>query len=233
MYHDPFKLVDLEESFMANQPSDDNAALEKKLEGLKDPVTIVVHVQPTKNDTLEEFKPKVDELGEKYELITVKYVQEEGESGDNVKHLVDHFPAFVVLDKEGNDHDIRFYGCPSGNLFNTLISTIHMFSTGEHGLEGDLLDQVKKLDETDIQVLVTPNAPSINITIDVSHMLAFVSKKIKASVLELIQFPDIAEQYRVLGIPKTIINESQHYTGQFTLEEGIEIIQKKISDAEG
>ena len=218
---------------MANQPSDDNTAIEKMLDGLKEPVTIVVHVQPTKNDVLEDFKSKIDELGEKYELISVKYVQEEGESGDNVKHLVDHFPAFVVLDKDGNDHDIRFYGCPSGNIFNSLVSTIHMFSTGEHGLEGDLLDQIKELDEIDIQVLVTPNAPSINGTIDVTHMLAFISGKVKASVLELIQFPDIAEQYKVLGIPKTIMNESQHYTGQFSLEEGLKIIQKKISDAEG
>ena len=218
---------------MANQPSDDEAGMEKLLEGLKDPVTIVVHVQPNKNDVLEEFKSKIDELGEKHELINVKYVQEEGESGDNVKHLVDHFPAFVVLDKDGNDHNIRFYGCPSGNIFHSLISTIHMFSTGEHGLEGELLDQIKAMEESDIQVLVTPNAPSINGTIDVTHMLAFISENVRASVLELIQFPDIAEQYRVLGIPKTIINESQHYTGQFTLEEGLEIIQKKISDAEG
>jgi alkyl hydroperoxide reductase subunit AhpF len=218
---------------MANQPSDDNTVIEKMLEGMKEPVTIVVHVQPTKNDVLEEFKSKIDELGDKYELISVKYVQEEGESGDNVKHLVDHFPAFVVLDKDGNDHDIRFYGCPSGNIFNSLISTIHMFSIGDHGLDGDLLDQIKALEETDIQVLVTPNAPSINATIDVTQMMAFISDKIKASVLELIQFPDIAEQYRVLGIPKTIMNESQHYTGPFTLEEGLEIIQKNISDAEG
>lgn len=218
---------------MSNQPSDDSTIFEKKLEELKEPVTIVVHVQPAKNDVLEEFKSKIDELGEKYELITVKYVQEEGESGDNVKHLVDHFPAFVVLDKDGNDHDIRFYGCPSGNIFHSLISTIHMFSTGEHGLEDDLLEQAEALEDTDIQVLVTPNAPSINGTIDVTHMLAYVSEKVKASVLELIQFPDIAEQYRVLGIPKTIMNESQHYTGPFSLTEGLEIIQKKISDAEG
>jgi alkyl hydroperoxide reductase subunit AhpF len=218
---------------MANQPPDDQAVMEKMLEGMKDPVTIVIHEQPEKNETLEEFKPKMKELEDKFELITVKYVQEEGESGDNVKHLVDHFPAFVVLDQEDNDHGIRFYGCPSGNIFKSLVSSILMISTGEHGLEDDFLKQAEEFEDTDVQILVTPNAPSINATIDVINMLAYANPKIKSSILELIQFPDIAEQYRVLGIPKTIINETQHYTGQFTLKEGIEIIQKKISDAEG
>jgi alkyl hydroperoxide reductase subunit AhpF len=218
---------------MASQSPDENMTLEKVLEGMKDPVTIVVHEHAEKNDTLDEFKPKIDELAEKSELISVKYVQEEGESGDNVKHLVDHFPAFVVLDKEDNDHDIRFYGCPSGNIFKSLISTIKMFSTGDYEVDEELLEKTKTLEESDIQVLVTPNAPSINSTIDVTNTLAYLNEGIRSSIIELIQFPDMAEQYRVLGIPKTIINETQHYTGQFTIKEGIEIIIKKISDAEG
>jgi len=217
---------------MASQSPEENVTLEKVLEDLKDPVTIVVHQHPEKNETLDDFKPKIDELAEKFELINVKYVQEEGESGDNVKHLVDHFPAFVVLDKEDNDHGIRFYGCPSGNIFKSLISTIKMFSTGEYEVDEGLLEESNKLEESDIQILVTPNAPSINSTIDVTNTLAYMNGGIKSSIIELIQFPDIAEQYRVLGIPKTIINETQHYTGQFSLKEGVEIIKKKISDAE-
>ncbi len=218
---------------MANQPSDDTTLLDQMLEGLKDPITIVAHEHPQKNETLEEFKRKVDELAEKYELISVKYVQEEGESGDNVEHLVDHFPAFVIVDKKKKDHGIRFYGCPSGNIFKSLVKVISMISTGEHGIEDDILEMAKKIGDTDVQTLITPNAPSINSTIDALNTLAYLNPKVKSSILELIQFPDIAEQYRVLGIPKTIINETQHYTGQFSLKECLEIIQKKISDAEG
>ena len=217
---------------MANQPSDDDNDWQKLLEGLKDPVTIVVHQTQAQNEYLEEFKPRLEELSSKYELIDLKFVQEEGEPEDNVKHLVDHFPAFVILDKEGSDHGIRFYGCPLGNIFHSFISTLIMLSTGEHGLSEDETGTAASLEDTDIQVLVTPNAPSINNTIDISQRLSYVNERVKACVIELIQFPDIAEQYRVLGIPKTIINETQHYTGQFTLKEGLEIIQNKISDAE-
>ncbi|MGA1819671.1 MAG: hypothetical protein ACMUHU_01540 [Thermoplasmatota archaeon] len=217
---------------MAGQPSDEDNDWQKQLEGLKDPVTIVVHQSQAPSEYLEEFKPRLSELSEKFDLVDLKFVQEEGDPEDQVKHLVDHFPAFVILDKEGNDHGIRFYGCPAGNIFNSFISTMVMLSTGGPGLEEAEVDEAKTLEDTDIQVLVTPNAPSINSTIDITHRLCFVNEKVKACVIELIQFPDIAEQYRVLGIPKTIINETQHYTGQFTLKEGLEIIQKKISDAE-
>lgn len=217
---------------MANQPSEEDHNWQKALEGLRDPVTIVVHGSQTSNENLVEFKPRLTELTEKYELISVKYVQEEGDPEDQVKHLVDHFPAFVVLDKDGDDHGIRFYGCPTGNIYKSFITTLVMFSNGEHGLEEEALEEAKTLGETDMQVLVTPNAPSINGTIDITHALSYLNGKVKACVIDLIQFPDIAEQYRVLGIPKTIINETQHYTGQFTLEEGLEILKKRISDAE-
>ncbi|MGA1848055.1 MAG: hypothetical protein ACMUHB_01820 [Thermoplasmatota archaeon] len=218
---------------MANPPSDDAVNAEKELEGLKDPVTIVVHEHNEKNDMLEEFKPVLDDIASRYEKVAVKYVQEEGDPDDKVYHLVDHFPAIVILDKDGEDHGIRFYGCPTGGLFNNLISTILLLSTGDHGLDDENISLIKELDETDIQVLVTPNAPSILGTIETTQKISYINSKVKTCVLDLIQFPDIAEQYRVLGIPKTIINETQHYTGPFNMKEGLDIIKKNISDAEG
>jgi alkyl hydroperoxide reductase subunit AhpF len=218
---------------MANPPSDDTVNAEKDLEGLKDPVTIVVHEHNEKNEMLEEFKPLLDDIASRYDKITVKYVQEEGDPDDKVYHLVDHFPALVILDKDGEDHGIRFYGCPSGGLFNNLISTILLISTAEHGLDEETIKEIEVLEDTDIQVLVTPNAPSILDTIETTQRISFVNSKVKTCVLDLIQFPDIAEQYRVLGIPKTIINETQHYTGPFNMKEGLDIIKNKISDAEG
>jgi hypothetical protein len=113
-----------------------------------------------------------------------------------------------------------------------MISTMLLLSTGEHGLEEDVIAEIEEIGETDIQVLVTPNAPSILGTIETTQKISFMNGKVKTCVLDLIQFPDIAEQYRVLGIPKTIINETQHYTGPFNMKEGLDIIKKKISDAE-
>ncbi len=217
---------------MANPPPDDNVIIEKELEKLVDPVTIVIHETPAKNDTLEAIKPMIDEIGEKYEKVTVKYVIEEGDPNDQIRHLVDHFPAFVILDKDENDHGIRFYGCPSGSVFRSFISTLVMFSTGSHEVEDETVKEIEGLKETDIQVLVTPNAPAIMDTMDVAQKVAYLSKNVKTCILDLIQFPDIAEQYRVLGIPKTIVNETQHYTGPYTMKEGLDILIKNISDAE-
>ena len=167
---------------MAGQPLDEENDWQKQLEDLKDPVTIVVHQSQAPNEYLEEFKPRLAEITEKFDLIGLKYVQEEGDPEDNVKHLVDHFPAFVILDSDGNDHGIRFYGCPTGNIFNSFISTLIMLSKGEHSLEEAEVDEIKALEDTDIQVLVTPNAPSINTTIDITHSLSFVNEKVSESV---------------------------------------------------
>ncbi|MBN1539575.1 MAG: hypothetical protein JW939_05475 [Candidatus Thermoplasmatota archaeon] len=216
---------------MANPTSDDIVITEKFLEELKDPVTIIVHEHNEKNELLEEFKPRLDELASKYEKVAVKYVQEEGDPDDKVHHLVDHFPALVILDKDGEDHGIRLYGCPTGQLYANMISIMHLLSTGDHGLDEEMVAEIGEIQETDIQVLVTPNAPSILETIETTQRISFINSNVKTCVLDLIQFPDIAEQYRVLGIPKTIINETQHYTGPFNVKEGLDILKNKISDA--
>ncbi|MFW3147001.1 MAG: thioredoxin family protein [Thermoplasmatota archaeon] len=217
---------------MAKDPSSEKIPLEKQIEELQDPVTIVIHITDQENEYLEEVKNQLDQLSEKSENIEVKIVKEEGEPGDNVKHLVDHFPAFVVLDKDGNDHGIRFYGAPMNNIYDGFLKTIIMLSRKETGVGEEDLKTIVEAGEKDLQLLLTPNAPNTQTTIETSLKLAYISEGISVSVIDLIQFPEMAEQYHVLGIPKTIINEEQRYTGPFDLKDGLDILTKNISDAE-
>lgn len=217
---------------MAKKNNDDPAQFEKELEEMEESVTIVVHFSGEDSEFMEQVRTRLDSLGEKYEKLDVKYVQEEGEPGDQVYHLVDHFPAYVVLDKDGKDHGVRFYGAPLSGLYDAFIRTIMLVSRMDSGIDEGLKEGIDKLKETDLQVLVTPNAPNIQDTILSTVHMAFHNEKVKASIIDLIQFPDIAEQYKVLGIPKTVINEGQRYTGPFDLKDGLDIIEKEISDAE-
>ena len=46
-----------------------------------------------------------------------------------------------------------------------------------------------------------------------AYALAMVNPNITASVVEIQEFPDLARQYRVMGVPKTIINDVAEFTG--------------------
>jgi len=45
------------------------------------------------------------------------------------------------------------------------------------------------------------------------HSLALASDKIRADMIEAIEFPHLANKYSVYGVPKTIINETTQVEG--------------------
>jgi predicted DsbA family dithiol-disulfide isomerase len=47
----------------------------------------------------------------------------------------------------------------------------------------------------------------------VAHKLAIASERITADVVEVGEFPDVAQRYRVSGVPKIVINETVEFVG--------------------
>ena len=47
----------------------------------------------------------------------------------------------------------------------------------------------------------------------VAQMMAMENDHIKADVVEVQEFPQIAQRYRVMGVPKTVINETTQFIG--------------------
>jgi predicted DsbA family dithiol-disulfide isomerase len=46
-----------------------------------------------------------------------------------------------------------------------------------------------------------------------AHKLAMVSENITADMVEAMEFPELANQYDVYGVPRTVINEVVHIEG--------------------
>lgn len=44
-------------------------------------------------------------------------------------------------------------------------------------------------------------------------MMAVESKMVTADVIEVSEFPHLAERYQVYGVPKTVINEATQFEG--------------------
>ena len=43
--------------------------------------------------------------------------------------------------------------------------------------------------------------------------MAMENPRIRADVVEVQEFPSMAQRYRVMGVPKTVINETVHFLG--------------------
>ena len=66
----------------------------------------------------------------------------------------------------------------------------------------------------------------------VAYDMAMESSRVKADVVEVQEFPQIARAYRVSGVPKTVINDSVQFAGAVTEETFIRRIIEAVGQQE-
>jgi len=112
------------------------------------------------------------------------------------------------------DYGLRFYGIPSGYEFTSLIEDIVDVSRGEAELTDDTRAILARITEpVHLQVFVTPTCPYCPAAVRIAHKLAIASDKIRADMIESVEFPHLASKYAVYGVPRTVINEDTHLEG--------------------
>ena len=134
-------------------------------------------------------------------------------NGDEVmNYKVDKIPATVVA----GDHDfgIRFYGLTVGYEFKPLIDDMVLVSAERSELDPRLELLVKSLAvRVHLQVMVSLTCPHCPSMVRVAHQFAVANHNIRADMVDLTQFPYLAQRYNVTGTPKTLINENYSFVG--------------------
>ncbi|MGE5243511.1 MAG: protein disulfide oxidoreductase [Betaproteobacteria bacterium] len=199
-----------------------NATLQKQLEEffatLTRPVRLAVFTHAAAEPTCEicdDTRQLVEELAllsggkltvEAYDLA------DHAETARDLR--IDKVPAIAVLEADGTDHGIRFFGPPSGYEFTSLIEDIHMVSSGQAELSQPTLDALGRLQTPlHIQVFVTPTCPYCPRAVVLAHRMAMASDLVRADMVDATEFPDLADRYRVHGVPRTVINDVVHIEG--------------------
>ncbi len=134
---------------------------------------------------------------------------------EKVEHYqVDKVPALVILDENGKDFGIRYYGIPSGYEFGSLLEDIQVVSRGEPDLgeqSKQLIAQITR--PLRLQVFVTPTCPYCPSAVLLAHKIAMVNPHITADMVEATEFPHLAVKYNVHGVPRTMVGESYAIEG--------------------
>jgi glutaredoxin len=61
--------------------------------------------------------------------------------------------------------------------------------------------------------MVTPTCPYCTKAVILAQQMAYYSNKVKADMVEVTEFPHLAQKYSVQGVPRTIINEDSFMEG--------------------
>ncbi len=176
---------------------------------------------------LEEFSQVVDKVKlEKYDIDL---------NGDLAeKFEVKRAPAIVIMGKK--DYGIRYYGLPAGYEFVALMNAVRMVGSNNHELATKTVEQLSKLSkQVHIQVFVTPSCPYCPNAVTLSHQFAMASDLVTADAVEATEFPELAMQYDVRGVPRIVVSVGapgkgdHHFEGAMPEEYFVEEVLKAVN----
>ena len=185
------------------------------LASITTPVTLLLFTQTIGGpETALVAKQILDEIADLNDHISVAEVNFVLERDRAAAYGIDHIPAVAVL-RDGEDTRIRFLGAPAGYEFMSLIEAVIAAGTGDSGLSAESRQLIAEhaTAPIDIKVFVTPSCPHCPRVVTLAHRMALENPNIRATCVEATEFMDLSRQYRVTGVPKTVINDSIEILG--------------------
>lgn len=192
----------------------DKEEVRGRLAGMQHPVKFVFFTQQLAGmcqycQETERLLKEVSELSDRLNLEVINFVTDKEKTE---AYGVDKIPATVTEGDE--DYGIRFYGIPTGYEFAAFLDVILRVSAGDSGLPENLKNQIKGVTKpVHIQVFVTPTCPYCTRAALTAQQLAMENENIKADIVEVTEFPQLAQKYGVMGVPKVVINEKHAFEG--------------------
>ena len=186
----------------------DRQIVSARLSVIANPITILFFTQTFgAPDTVRIARQVLDEVLCLNSLISVEEVNFVLEQDRARQYGVEGIPAVVLL-RNREDTRIRFLGAPAGYEFMSLIEALIIAGSAESGLtqESKALIAEHVTGPTEILVFVTPSCPHCPRAVTLAHRMAAESPLIRATCVEATEFIDLAHQYRVTGVPKTVVN---------------------------
>ena len=186
--------------------------LTESFKGLQSDVVIKYFTQEMECQFCKETKELLQELEKISARIKLEIFDFVKDKSEAQKYGIDRIPATAIMGD--TDSGIRFYGIPAGYEFGTLVEAIKMVSNGKVDLNQEsktFLDGLKK--DVHLQVFVTPTCPYCAGAVVLAHQMAFYNDRVKADMVEAIEFPHLSQKYQVMGVPKTVINEKAFQEG--------------------
>ncbi|MCS7146375.1 MAG: thioredoxin family protein [Nitrososphaerota archaeon] len=191
----------------------DKEFVKKKFDAeLKSNVRLVFFTQEFECEYCEITRKILEELAQLGGVLKLEVYDLERDKEVAERWRVDKIPATLLLGEK--ERWVRFFGVPSGYEFATLIEDIVDVSRGQSRLSSRALEMVKSVDRPlHIQVFVTPTCPYCPRAVRIAHQMAIENPNIVADMVEVIEFPHLAQKYQVMAVPKTVVNDVIHFEG--------------------
>ncbi len=194
----------------------DRETLAQEFKALETPVKLIVFTQEFECQYCRETRQIAEEVAGLSDKITLEVYDFVEDQEIAEQYNIDKIPATIIMrgGDEPQDYGIRYYGIPSGYEFSSIIHDILMVSQGDSELLPETREWLKNLTEpVHMQVFVTPTCPYCPQAVLLAHKMAMESDLVTADMVEATEFPHLSVKYSVMGVPRTVINETVHMEG--------------------
>ncbi|MEM3897734.1 MAG: thioredoxin family protein [Nitrososphaerota archaeon] len=175
-------------------------------------VKLIVFTQEFECEYCAEVRGLAEEIAELDDRISVEVHDFQSDRSLAERLRVDKIPALLLFGEK--EYGVRFFGIPSGYEFTTLIDDIIQVSRGSSSLPASLREKIRQVDRPiHIQVFVTPTCPYCPIAVKTAHQMAIENANITSDMIEILEFPHLAQRYQVMAVPKIVINDRVSFEG--------------------
>jgi len=207
---------------------DDEAGkqLAEILSAMKDNVELVMFTQEAGCDTCADTRIFIEEFGaisDKVKVTVLDFVEDKVRADELG---VDKVPAVVVLDKEGVNTGVKFYGIPAGYEINSLTHAVLAVSGEKEEIPEDLLERIRKIDRpVHIEVFVGVTCPYCPPAVVTSNIFALENENIRSDMIEGSTFPQLLLRHNIMGVPAIVIDDSIVLSGAQPVEKMLDAIE--------
>jgi glutaredoxin-like protein len=156
----------------------------------------------------------IDEIASISDKVTVEEVNFVLEKERAAQYGVADIPGIVLL-RGDEDTRMRFLGAPAGYEFASLLEAVVLAGSTDSGLSAESRRQIAEgvKERLELLVFVTPTCPHCPRAVTLAHRMAVEHPLITATCVEATEFMDLSRQYRVNGVPKTVVNGTGEILG--------------------
>jgi len=186
--------------------------LSRLAQNLLNPVALTIFTQEFECDYCKENRELAQELASLTDKIKVEVFDLMKDKEKAAQMGVDKVPATVIRNDKGTQ--VKFYGMPAGYEFSTFLTDIIQVSRGVTELSPETKKALAAVKTpVHVQVFVTPTCPYCPGAVSLAHQFAMENSHIQSDMVEVNEFPQLAVKYNVMGVPKTVINETIELVG--------------------
>jgi glutaredoxin-like protein len=185
--------------------------ISQSFEQMKEPVQILFFGSQDNCEYCTDTRQLLEEVAAIDEKLGLSIYDLQDNADMAAKFNVDKVPAIVIAARDGDqiaNFGIQYSGIPAGHEFSTLINDIVLVSGRDSGLGVETREFLRNLEKPlYLQVFVTPTCPHCPRAVLLAHQMAMENPTmIRAEGVEATEFPELANQFNVRGVPQTVIN---------------------------